>query len=80
MRPDQRSAAVTLLQLLESSEIFSYLFGFWLFLFSGRFRDHVRTTWRRRRGALKLLIPLEIAVATCCGWLPLVLLWSWLRS
>ena len=65
---------VALLELLEASEIFSYLFGFWLFLFSGRFRSHVRAIWRRRRGKMRLLIPLEIVVATCCGLLPLWLL------
>lgn len=68
-----------MLQLIEAFEFFSYLFGFWLFLFSGRFREHVRTAWRRRRGATRLLIPLEIAVATCCGLLPLYLGWLLLR-
>lgn len=71
--------AVALLELLETSEIFSYLFGFWLFLFSSRFRAHVRTIWRRRRGNARLLIPLEIVVATVCGLLPLVALWALLR-
>lgn len=65
-----------MLELLETFEIFSYLCGFWLFLFSGRFRRHVRTSWRRRRRALKLLIPLEIAIATCCGLAPFALLWA----
>lgn len=68
-----------MLQLIEAFELFSYLFGFWLFLFSGRFRTHVRRAWRRRRGATRLLIPLEIVVAMGCGLLPLYLGWVLLR-
>jgi hypothetical protein len=68
-----------LLEWIEALELFSYLFGFWLFLFSSRFRAHVRLSWRKRRGHSRLLIPLEITVATICGLLPLVLLWWALR-
>lgn len=77
--PFTGATAFALLEILESSELFSYLFGFWLFLFSSRFRAHVRKTWRRRRGRRRLLIPLEILIALCCGLAPLLALLALLR-
>ncbi len=63
-----------MLDLFELGEFVSYLCGFWLFLFSPRFRTNVLSTWRRRQWFLKVLIPFEVAVSTFCGLLPVLIL------
>ena len=62
-------------ELIELGALAQYVAGFWLFLFSSRFRRRVCAIWRNRTWPTKLLIPVEIAVATSCGLLPLVLIW-----
>ena len=71
---------ITILDLLDFAEFANYLFGFWLFLFSQRFRKYVLDIWRRRSWFWKLFIPIEVAVATSCGVLPVYFVWWSLLS
>jgi len=56
-------------------EFLGYLFGFWLFLLSSKFRQHVLTDWRDRGRLGKLFIPIEVISSTCCGLAPFFVLY-----
>ncbi len=56
--------------------MFGYIFGFWAFLFSPKYRANTLHTWRDAGWAMRSMMILEAVVATLVGLgLPLLIIW-----
>jgi hypothetical protein len=56
-----------LFELLEFAEWAWWVAGFWLFIFSPRFRSAAISQWRGRKGLEHLLTVWEVALSTACA-------------
>ena len=66
-----------MIALLQTFDALGYLFGFWAFIFSRRFRRWTLQRWREGSRLDKAWIPFEVLLATLFGVGPVLLLAIW---